>query len=136
MRAIVLSLVLSISFLAMAMTAIRRGRLREHAAVLWLAVSLVMVLLSATLPTHLLDHAARLAGIAYPPDLILLLAVLFLVILVFHLSLAVSRLSANQTILVQEIALMTTFYPTASSHGNFAAGESAPSAPNEADPFS
>jgi len=107
MRAIVLSLALSIGFLLLTLHAIRRQRLRERQAVLWIAVCLAMVFLSATLPLHVLDHVAHFVGIAYPPDLILLLSVLFLVALVFQQSLALARLSAKQTVLAQEIGLLT-----------------------------
>jgi hypothetical protein len=72
-----------------------------------LLVSFVMVFVSATLPLNLLGHVSRFVGIDYPPDFILLLAVLFLVMLVFHLSLSLDRLSAKQTALVQEIGLLT-----------------------------
>src|ERR1039458_49814 len=86
MRLFGLSLVVSIAFLALSVRAIRRHRLSEHTGMLWLGVSLVMVFLSATLPFHLLDRAARFVGIAYPPDLILLIAVLFLFAFTFQLS--------------------------------------------------
>jgi hypothetical protein len=112
-KAIVLSLVLSVGFLVVSVVAMRRQQLREQAALLWLLVSLVMVLVSATLPIHLLDRVSHLVGIAYAPDLVLLLAVLFLMVLVFHLSLSLARLSAKQIALVQEIGLMTAMTPNA-----------------------
>ncbi len=115
MKAIVLSMVLSVGFLAVSVIAMRRQRLREQAALLWLAVSFVMVFVSATLPFHLLDRVSHLVGIAYAPDLVLLLAVLFLMVLVFHLSLSLARLSAQQTQLVQEIGLMTATTPAGAS---------------------
>jgi len=111
-RAIVLAMVLSVGFLVVSVVAMRRQQLREQAALLWLSVSFVMVLVSATLPIHLLDRVSHLVGIAYAPDLVLLLAVLFLMVLVFHLSLSLARLSAKQTALVQEIGLMTAMTPT------------------------
>jgi hypothetical protein len=111
MRAFALSMILSLGFLALSVVAMRRQRLREQAALLWLLVSLVMVFVSATLPIHLLDRVAHLVGIAYPPDLVLLLAVLFLIVLVFHLSLTIDRLSTKQTALVQEIGLLTAVTP-------------------------
>jgi hypothetical protein len=110
-KAIVLSLVLSVGFLVVSIVAMRRQQLREQAALLWLAVSFVMVLVSATLPIHLLDRVSHLVGIAYAPDLVLLLAVLFLMVLVFHLSLSLARLSAKQIALVQEIGIMTAMTP-------------------------
>jgi hypothetical protein len=111
MRAFALSMILSLGFLALSVVAMRRQRLREQAALLWLLVSLVMVFVSATLPIHLLDRVSHLVGIAYPPDLVLLLAVLFLIVLVFHLSLTLDRLSTKQTALVQEIGLLTAVTP-------------------------
>jgi len=113
MRAFALSMILSLGFLALSVVAMRRQRLREQAALLWLFVSVVMVFVSATLPLHLLDRVAHLVGIAYPPDLVLLLAVLFLIVLVFHLSLSLDRLSTKQTALVQEIGLLTATAPPA-----------------------
>ncbi len=89
----------------------RRQRLREHTALLWLLVSVVMVFVSVTLPTGLLNRVSDLVGIAYSPAFVLLLAVLFLLVLVFQLSLSVDRLSAKQTALVQEIGLLTAMSP-------------------------
>ncbi|MHB8682122.1 MAG: DUF2304 domain-containing protein [Acidimicrobiales bacterium] len=111
MRAFALSLVVSLGFLFLSARAVRRRVLREQAAVLWLAVSLAMVFLSATLPLHLLDHLASVVGIAYAPDLILLLAVLFLVVLVFQLSLSLAKLNAKHTALVQEFGILTATTP-------------------------
>jgi hypothetical protein len=130
MRAFVLSLVVSVGFLVLSVLAMRRQRLREQAAILWLIVSFVMVFLSATLPIHLLDHVSRFVGIAYPPDFILLLAVLFLVVLVFHLSLNLDRLSAKQTALVQQIGLLTTPPPPDTDQaGDMTEGERTAQAP-------
>ncbi len=126
MRAIVLSLVLSIGFLVVSVIAMRRQRLREQAALLWLLVSLVMVFVSATLPIHLLDRVSHLVGIAYAPDLVLLLAVLFLMVLVFHLTLSLARLSAKQIALVQEIGLMTAMTPASLGAESDPGGEAPP----------
>lgn len=112
MKATVLSLVVSVGFLGLSLRAVRRRVLREQAAVLWLAVSLAMVVLSATLPLHVLDHLASLVGIAYAPDLVLLVAVLFLVVLVFHLSLSLARLHERHTALVQEFGILTAKAPS------------------------
>ncbi len=111
MRLFGLSLVVSIAFLALSVRAIRRHRLSEHTGMLWLGVSLVMVFLSATLPFHLLDRAARFVGIAYPPDLILLIAVLFLFAFTFQLSMGQAQLNEKNTKLAQEIGILTATPP-------------------------
>jgi hypothetical protein len=115
MKAFILSLVVSTWFLLLSVRAVRRRVLREQAALLWLGVSLAMVFVSATLPLHILDRMAALVGIAYAPDLILLLAVLFLVVLVFHLSLSLARLHEKHTTLVQEFGVLTATPPAEES---------------------
>lgn len=108
MKTFFLSFTVSLLFLAGSIIAMRSQRLREQTALLWLSVSLATVFLSLTLPTHLLDRVSLLVGVSYGPALVFLLAVVFLTILVFHLSIRFDRLRANQVTLVQEIALMRT----------------------------
>ncbi len=111
MRLFGLSLAVSIGFLALSVRAIRQHRLSEHTGMLWLGVSLIMVFLSATLPFHLLDRAARFVGIAYPPDLILLIAVLFLFAFTFQLSIGQARLNEKNTKLAQEMGILSSAPP-------------------------
>jgi hypothetical protein len=70
-----------------------------------------MVFFSATLPLHLLNWLASQVGIAYPPDLLLVLGVLFLVLLVFQLSVSLARLNDKHTALVQEFGILTAHEP-------------------------
>lgn len=111
MKTFALSMMLSIAFLAGTIRAMRRQQLREQTALLWLLVSVAIVLLSVTLPFHLLDDVSHLVGVAYGPTLIFVLAVLFLTVLVFHLSVAHDRLRSNQIALVQQLALLTAPAP-------------------------
>jgi hypothetical protein len=106
MKSFVVAFVISLGFLTLTVVAIRRKRLRDQAAVLWLGVSLFMVVCSIGLPFHLLDRVAHGLGIAYGSDLLLLLAVIFLIILVFFLSVNLAAVKSNQTRLVQELALL------------------------------
>jgi hypothetical protein len=124
MRLFALSLIVSIGFLALSLRAIRRHRLSEHTGMLWLGVSLIMVFLSATLPLHLLDRAARFVGIAYPPELILLIAVLFLFAFTFQLSMGQARLNEKNTKLAQELGILATTAPRPPEPG--LAGEEGP----------
>lgn len=66
-------------------------------AVLWLGAAGVMMLISATLPFKLPNWAARQVGIVNPTDLVLLLAALFLIGLVFRLSVGMAHMSERQT---------------------------------------
>jgi hypothetical protein len=103
--AILLSIV-SLAFGLFTIRAMRRHQLREQIAVLWILVSVVMLVLSVTYPLHLLDHAARSVGIRYGSDLLFFVAFLFLVVLVFSMSITISRLNIRTTRLAQELALL------------------------------
>lgn len=128
MKSFALAMVLSVSFLIGSVVAMRRQRLREQTAMLWLSASLFMVVVSATLPAHLIDRVSLLVGVAYSPAFLLLLAVLFLMILVFHLALSLDRLSAKQIALVQEIGLLTARDPKTPDE---AAADQSPEPPSE-----
>jgi len=75
-------------------------------------VSASMVLLSISLPLHALDRLSRLIGVALPSNLVLLLAVLFLVMLVFRLSISTAQLTERTTALAQEIGILSARGPS------------------------
>lgn len=96
---------ISVLFLGITLRALRRRVLREHMAVLWLSLSAFLVLLSLTLPFNILDDVAHAVGVKYGSDLLFVLALLFLIVLVFQLSLSLARLSAKFTRMVQDVAI-------------------------------
>ena len=83
---------------------IRRSMLKEQYALLWLFSSVVLLLLSIW--RSLLDKVAKMAGVAYPPSLLFLMAFIFLLLIVLHFSVVISRLSEKNKKLAQEIALI------------------------------
>lgn len=83
---------------------IRRGRLKERYALLWLFSSLVLLILS--LSRSLLEYLSRLVGIYYPPSLLFLIAFIFLLLITLHFSAVISGLSEKNKRLAQEIALL------------------------------
>jgi hypothetical protein len=113
-KSFAIAVVISVGFLALSVVAIRKKQLRDQAAVLWIGVSIFMVLSSFALPIHLLDRIAHGIGIAYASDLLFLIAVIFLVLLVFHLSVSLASIKSSQTRLVQEIALLRAAAPKVS----------------------
>ena len=70
---------------------VRRRAFLERYALLWLFSALVLLALSAW--QGVLEDIAALVGIAYPPNALFLIAFGFVLILLLHFSLAVSRLS-------------------------------------------
>jgi hypothetical protein len=97
---------ISLLFFSLTVRSIRKRQLTELTAILWLGVSVVTVLLSALLPTGAFNSTAYFFGIKYPPDMVLVFGVLFLVLLTYQITVMMSRLSARQRVLVQELALL------------------------------
>ncbi len=83
---------------------VRRDRLRAKYSMLWLSIGILLGVL-ASFP-RLLDRVARVVGIAYPPAVFFLLAIVFLFLVVVHFSWELSRLENRARILAEEVALL------------------------------
>ena len=83
---------------------VRRRRLLERYALLWLFSALV--LLGLAVWRGLLEDLASVLGVAYPPNALFLIAFGFVLALLLHFSLAVSRLSDQSKVLAQRLALL------------------------------
>jgi hypothetical protein len=83
---------------------VRRRRLRERYALVWMAAALGLVVLAVW--QGLLNAIAKAVGIYYPPNALFVAAFGFLLLLLLHLSAAVSRLSDQTTVLAQRLALL------------------------------
>ena len=94
----------SATLLFLVLELIRRGRLKERYALLWLFSSLVLLILS--LSRSLLELFSRLIGIYYPPSLLFLIAFVFLLLITLHFSAVISGLSDKNKRLAQELALL------------------------------
>jgi hypothetical protein len=96
----------ALASLAFIVELLRRRQLQEKYAILWLVVSVIMVPL-AFFPA-INDHVAGLLGIKSGVSLGLFLAIVFLLLVVVHLSWKVSRLEEETRTLAEDIALMRT----------------------------
>lgn len=83
---------------------IRRKRLMERYAILWLVAGVTVLLLS--LWQGLLTTLARAAGISYTPSALFAVAFLFVLVILVHFSMTISRLSDQNTALAQRLALL------------------------------
>ena len=83
---------------------LRRRQLREKYAVLWLAVGIGVAVLGVF--PGLLDWTADRLGIFDPPNLLLFVAVLVLLLVEVHLSWEVSRLEDETRSLAEELGLL------------------------------
>ena len=83
---------------------VRRKRLMERYAILWLFSGFALLVLA--LSGGLLENVADILGVAYPPNALFLIAFGFVIFLLLHFSLAVSRLSDQSKVLAQRLALL------------------------------
>ena len=83
---------------------VRRRRLLERYALLWLLSS--VVLLGLAIWRGLLDKIASQLGVASPPNALFIVAFGFVLWMLLHFSVAVSRLSDQSKILAQRLALL------------------------------
>jgi hypothetical protein len=83
---------------------VRRRRLLERYALLWLLSGLV--LLGLALWRGLLEEISTAIGVVYPPNALFFVAFAFILVLLLHFSVAVSRLSDQSKVLAQRLALL------------------------------
>jgi hypothetical protein len=99
-----LAIAASGSLLLLVLELVRRKAFIERYALLWLLCAVVMLGLSVW--ERFLETLARFIGIAYPPNALFLVAFGFVLVLLLHFSVAVSRLSDRSKLLAQRVALL------------------------------
>jgi hypothetical protein len=102
------SLIASVSSLLLILVVfelIRSRRLRERYALLWILTGLVLVVLSAWRGG--LNTIAGWFGVrGYPPAVLFAVGLLFVILVLLHYSTVISRLSDQNVILAQRLALL------------------------------
>lgn len=83
---------------------LRSGHLREKYAVLWILVGLTIVIVG--LWPGLLNILATWLGVQVPSNLLFFLAIVLLLGVALHLSLAVSKLEDEARTLAEEVAML------------------------------
>ena len=83
---------------------VRRRKLLERYALVWLFSAAVMLGLAAW--AGLLTTIADAVGIRYPPSALFVIAFGFILLLLLHFSIAVSRLTDQSKVLAQRLALL------------------------------
>jgi hypothetical protein len=86
---------------------IRSRRLRERYALLWLVTGFVLVFLSAWRGG--LNTIAGWLGVrGYPPAVLFAVGLLFVIVVLLHYSTVISRLTDQNVVLAQRLALLET----------------------------
>jgi hypothetical protein len=104
LRIQLLAIVASAGLLLFVLELVRRKAFMERYALLWLLAAIVMLGLSIW--KGALEQIAQLVGIAYPPNALFLIGFGFVLVLLLHFSLAVSRLSDQTKVLAQRLGLV------------------------------
>ncbi|HTZ85662.1 MAG TPA: DUF2304 domain-containing protein [Solirubrobacteraceae bacterium] len=83
---------------------VRRKRLSERYAILWLLAAITLFVLAVW--KGLLTSLSHDVGISYPPSALFAVAIGLIAIILLHFSLAVSRLSDQNKVLAQRLGLL------------------------------
>ena len=99
--------VASLVLIGVILELIRRHQLRERYALLWLVTGIVLLGLSAWRDG--LNTIAGWFGVTgYPPAVLFAIGTLFIILVLLHYSTVISRLSDQNTVLAQRLALLET----------------------------
>jgi hypothetical protein len=100
----IIAIVISAGLLLLILELVRRKRLMERYALLWLFSTLLLLVLSVW--SSLLNSLASALGISYPPSALFAVAFGVVLVLLIHFSLAVSRLSDQNKVLAQRLGIL------------------------------
>ncbi len=104
LRIQVVAIVASAGLLFVILELVRQRRLLERYALLWLFSALVLLALAVW--KDFLETISEAIGIIYPPNALFLIAFGFVMVLLLHFSMAVSRLADQSKVLAQRIAML------------------------------
>jgi hypothetical protein len=100
----IVSVVAMAAVFALVFELVRRRRLMERYALLWLFA--VTALLALAVWGDLLEAFARLVGVAYAPSALFAAMLGFVTLLLLHFSLVISNLADQNKLLAQRMALL------------------------------
>ena len=116
-----LAIVITAGLFVLVFELVRRRRLLERYALLWLFASVILLGLSVW--RGLLEELAQAVGIFYAPSALFAVAFGFVLILLLHFSLVISRLAEQTKVLAQRVGILQ--HEIAELQGRVAAAEAA-----------
>jgi len=103
----IIASIVSAGMLGVVFELIRRRRLRERYALIWVMTAIVLLVLA--LWRHSLSTLAGWIGVkTYPPSVFFAAILLFVLALLLQFSIVLSRLTDQNTTLAQKLALLET----------------------------
>ncbi len=100
----IIALVAAIITLSAIIELSRRRQIHEKFSVVWLAVGVVIAVFA--IAPGLFNSLAHAVGVKSPPDLLVVVAALFLLVVSVYLSWEVGRMEDKARLLAEEVALL------------------------------
>ncbi len=104
LRASIIGVLVALLLVIVVFELVRRRRLGERYALLWFATGLSLLVLSAWRSS--VNAIAGLLGVSYAPTIIFAVAAIFLVLVLLHVSVVLTRLADQNRALTQQLALL------------------------------
>jgi hypothetical protein len=104
LRLQILSIAATVGLFVLVFELVRRRRLMERYALLWLFST--TILLGLAVWKNLLEQVAVAIGIFYAPSALFVVALGFILVLLLHFSLVISRLADQNKVLAQRVGLL------------------------------
>lgn len=122
-RVQIVALIVTAIMLGVVLELVRRRRLAERYALLWMIFAIVLLVFAVW--RGLLADVANLVGIEVPANALFLAALGVIFILLLHFSVATSRLAEESKILAQEVARLDHELRARTANGTAPNGDSA-----------
>ncbi|HEX6389231.1 MAG TPA: DUF2304 domain-containing protein [Solirubrobacteraceae bacterium] len=100
----IVAIVISAALFLLVFELVRQRRLMERYALLWLFAATVLLGLSVW--SDLLNQLSDAVGVRYGPSTLFAVALGFVVVLMLHFSLVISRLTDQNKLLAQRVAIL------------------------------
>lgn len=100
----IIALISAVITIGVLVELLRRRQLRQKYALTWVLVGVVVAVIAITPGTF--NRAAHAVGVINPPDLLVVLAALFLLLVCVHLSWEIGRLEDKTRVLAEELAIL------------------------------
>ena len=100
----IVSIVVSLGLFLLVFELVRQRRLMERYALLWMFSAAILLGLSVW--SDLLNELSTAVGVRYGPSALFAVALGFVFVLMLHFSLVLSRLSDQNKVLAQRVALL------------------------------
>ncbi|MDH4129762.1 MAG: DUF2304 domain-containing protein [Spirochaetota bacterium] len=100
----ILAIIINLFLLGFIINSIKKGKLKEKYALLWIFSALTFILFSAWFEP--IVHLAKLIGIINPINLLFMFGGIYLIFIVLHFSFALSKSHDNYKTMAQRVALL------------------------------